>query len=61
MKGISDNSPSQPKRFWNCFNRLTSRPSIPDSVTIDGDKVFITRNTKAEAFNYYFASAFNIG
>ena len=43
------------------FNRLTSRSSIPDSVTINGDKVFITPNTKAEAFNYCFASAFNIG
>ena len=61
MKGISDNSSSQPKRFWNFLNRQTSRSAIPDSVTIDGDKVFITPNTKAEAFNYYFASAFNIG
>ena len=58
MKDISDNSPAQPKRFWNFFNRLTNRPSIPDSVTI-GDKVFITPYTKAEAFNYYFASVFN--
>lgn len=61
MKGISDNSSSLPKRFWNFFNRLTSRPSIPDSVTIDRGKVVTTPDTKAEAFNYYFASVFNIG
>ena len=58
MKDISDNSSLQPKRFWNFLNRLTNRPSIPDSVTSD-DKLFITPDTKAEAFNYYFASAFN--
>ena len=53
-------SSSQPKRFWNFFNRLTNRPSIPDSVTID-DKVFTTPCTKAEEFNYYFTSVFNTG
>ena len=61
MKGTSDNSSLQAKRFWNFFNRLTSRPSIPDSVSIDGDKVFITPDTKPEALNYYFASVFNMG
>lgn len=58
MKGISDNSFSQPKRFWSFFNRLTNRPSIPDLVTIN-DAEFTSPDSKAEAFNTYFASVFN--
>lgn len=58
MKGISDNSFSQPKRFWSFFNRLTNRPSIPDLVTIN-DAEFTSPDSKAEAFNTYFDSVFN--
>lgn len=58
MKNISDNAFSHPKRFWSFFNRLSNRPSIPDTIT-DGDSTFTSPESKAEAFNNYFASVFN--
>ena len=59
MKVISDNSLSQPKRFWSFFNRLSNRPTIPDTVTAADDSTFTSPEAKAEAFNTYFASVFN--
>lgn len=58
LKDIADNCYSQPKRFWNYFNKLSKQSSIPNIVTL-GDSSFSSADAKAEAFNKYFMSVFN--
>ena len=49
---------NKPKEFWRFFKAKTTGSSLPDTLTLNDDQ-FTTSESKADAFNKYFASTFH--
>ena len=49
---------NKPKVFWRFFKAKTIGSSLPDTLTLNDDQ-FTTSESKADAFNKYFASTFH--
>lgn len=60
ISSLAESVQNNSKEFWRFFKAKSTKSSLPDTMTLNGLKL-TTAETKANAFNKYFASVFHPG